>query len=58
MLRVQAGGVWYTVLFGKHGPYVYEDFSIPGYRSILPDNQQAQLRKVVCIAEKWAKENL
>ena len=55
MIRVQAGGVWYTVIFDKGGRYVYEDYSIP---EKLSDEGQAGLRKVVSVAEKWAKENL
>ena len=55
MIRVQAGDNWYTVIFDKRGSYVYDDYSIP---KMLPDHHQAQLRKVVHVAEKWARENL
>jgi len=55
MIRVQAGGDWYTVIFDKGGWKVYEDYSIP---EKLSDDHQAQLRKVVHVAEKWARENL
>jgi len=63
MLRVGTGwGSWYTVIFHKHGPYIYDDhtiqFSGGGPREILSEHKQAELRAVLQAVQKFQREKL
>jgi len=55
MIRIDARGCWYTVIFDKHGRYIYEDHTLNKPLSVL---KQAELKLVIREADKWAKENL
>jgi len=56
MIRVQASGIWYTIIFHKGNKHIYEDYSIP--KEDFNDEQQANLRCAIAEAEKWARKNL
>jgi len=59
MLRINASeGLWYTVVFHKHGTLIYDDHTIQKHGTALSDQKQATLRSVLRAAEDWKKENL
>jgi hypothetical protein len=59
MIRVNAEGAWFTVIFDKGARYVYEDFTLdPDHDGKMDDRKQAHLRKVTRVADDFARENL
>lgn len=61
MIRINTGPNWYTVIFQDKPPkrlvYVYDDQWLNPQKGIS-DFQQAHLRRVAAIADRFASENL
>lgn len=55
MIRVDAKGCWYTIIFHKHGRLIYEDHTMG---KVLSPEKQAELKLVIHRADQWAKEHL
>ena len=55
MIRVDARGCWYTVIFSPFGRNIYEDHTMG---KALSPAKQAELKLVIREADKFAKENL
>lgn len=58
MIRIQCATTWYTVIFHKGKPFVFDDFSVVDKDMQVSPQHQPILQKVVNEAHRWAKKNL